>query len=163
MIEGSEENIVHFEWNEDYQDFTNRFEAWVELRDIKMDSIQDLYDELSDWLGITKRGKKLPTQTQMDFFSEYYKQPYYDISSYEREVEAERVGAPMYEYRTGSLYNEGTREFRRKSEKGYEYHIAEEKMFHFKHGDYIILRDARTKRILAYHKDISGKYLGSPV
>lgn len=162
MLEGNGENVSNFEWDLEYEDFTNRFEAWLEITDVKLQSIQDLYDNLHSWLGITKRGYSLPSQKQMDFFSEFYNQPYYDISSYEREQEEIMEGAPSYEFKSGSLYNEGTHEFARNVKGQYEHYIAEERTFHFKYGDIVVLVDSKTKRILSHFKDISkNEYLGS--
>jgi hypothetical protein len=158
-MKGSEDNIVHFEWNEEYQDFINRFESWVNPEEIK--SPDDLYDRLHDWLGITKKGKSLPTQTQMDFFTEYYKQEYFDIVETEREEEG--IGeAPLYEYKTGSLYNEFSHEFtyrNRKTEK-YEHYMVVEREINFRLGKAVVFRDTKTGRILGW-RSYKGIELGS--
>jgi hypothetical protein len=165
-MQGDSENLVHFEWDPEYQDFTNRFEQWIDLRELKITSSTDLYDALHDWLGITKKGIMLPSQKQMDFFSEYFGSSYFDISAQERiekEIEAE---APTYGYTCGHFYNTGTHVFRyydARSDKTIIY-TAEEKVYNFKYGRRIVLRDAKSKKILAHHIDLTTeKYLGSQV
>jgi hypothetical protein len=37
-MEGKPENVSSFEWDPDYNDFTNRFEEWIELRDLKLNT-----------------------------------------------------------------------------------------------------------------------------
>lgn len=164
-IEGKSENLSRYEWNEDYEDFINRFEEWIDIKDLKLGKVNDLYDALHDWLGITKRGKLLPTQNQMDFFSEYYGVENFPVSSYEEDVyKKEQEVAPQWGYTQGTIYNEGTKEaeFRNRRTDKYEHYMVEEKIFEFKNRRVVILRDTRTKKILAWHKDLTNdRYLGS--
>lgn len=163
-IEGNKDRIVSYEWDEDYEDFINRFEEWVDIKSLKISDINDLYAELHNWLGITKRGKLLPTQPQMNLFSEYYGLENFPVSAYESEIhEKERQVSPQFGYTQGTIYNEGTREveYRNTRTNKYEHYIGEEKMFKFKNRTVIVIRDSKTKRILAWHKDITNdRYLG---
>lgn len=162
-MEGKPENVSSFEWDPDYNDFTNRFEEWIELRDLKLNTSLDLHDALHDWLGITKSGKSLPTQKQMDFFSEFYNTTYFGISALERESREIVKEEVTYKYRGDSFYNEFTKTFAKRNKSGvYEHYIAAERTFNYRYGDRTILVDVKTNKILAHHFDAkSNKYLGS--
>jgi hypothetical protein len=78
----------------------------------------------------------------MDFFSELYQFPYYEVP--------EEKYVYYFELERGA-YNRDTKEFGR-YEDGKTY-IVEEKLFHMRYGDRIVLRDARTKRIMSHLRD----------
>jgi hypothetical protein len=105
----------------------------------------------------------LPTQKQMDFFSEYYNKSYFDISASERESEEIVKEEIAYKYANDSFYNEFTKEFAKKNKEGnYEHFIAVEKTFSYKYGDRTVLVDSKTNKILAHHYDVrTNRYLGS--
>lgn len=162
-MHGDSSKVTNFEWDPEYQDFTNRFEGFVDIENIK--TPQDLYDKLHDWLGITKKGRLLPTQKQMDFFSEYYGTQYYDIKEYEKEERAEQEDVVTFEYKSGGMYNVYNKVFaKRLPDRTYEAHEVEEVTYHLKYGNRTVLRDRKTKRILSHHYDETNKqYLGSRV
>lgn len=156
MIEGNSSNLVHYEWNEEYNDYINRFEDWVDIEKIK--SIQDLYDELHEWLGVSKKGRLFPSQKQMDFFSEYYKQGYYDVRT---EYVSEEPSEEAYEYKSGSYYSPVSGEFRKFTpEKKYEVYSGFKTVSNMKFfGKYVgrveMIRDKKTGRILGWHRNLT--------
>lgn len=107
----------------------------------------------------------MPTQTQMDFFSEYYDTEFFDIVSFKREEEELSGGKKfIFEYKSGTLYNPDTHETQHKHKKTgkYSYHMSEEKDI-WLHGHKVtVIRDTKTMRILAWHK-VDDNYLGSQV
>ena len=170
-IKGDESRLAHFEWNEEYDDWVNRFEAQVDITKIK--GVQELYDALHDWLGVSKRGRMFPTQTQMDFFSEYYHLDNFPVSEYMSEYYEKQEGtAPQYHYRSGTFYNEETKEvsFRNRKTDKYEHYIGKETLINMRWSNkrgystyrkIVVIRDVRTNKILAWHKDITNeKYYG---
>jgi hypothetical protein len=174
-LTGDKNKLSHYEWDEDYEDFINRFEEWIDIKKLKLGGVNELYDALHDWLGITKRGRLLPTQPQMDLFSEYFGVENFPVSEYMSDVyKKEQQLAPQFGYIHGTIYNEGTHEveFRNRKTNKYEHYIGEEKELNIKYVNkrkntvtfkkVIVIRDVRTKKILAWHKDVTNdKYLGN--
>jgi hypothetical protein len=168
-MKGSSSNVVHFGWTEEYDDLINRFESYVDIEDIK--TIDDLYEGLHDWLGVSKRdGSPLPNQKQMDLFSEYYEQPFYDVKAYERQVYAKEQEMPSWEYGKTRYYNPETKVFTKPvygSDKRiltFTHHTGVIKTYHFNKRmiDVEVIVDKKTGKILAWHKDIThNKYYGS--
>jgi hypothetical protein len=168
MREGNSGNVVHFEWKEQYDDMINRFEDFIDIENIK--TVDDLYKEMHDWLGITRTGRFLPSQKQMDLFSEYYEQPYYDVGAYERQVREVERKFTAYEYSGNRHWNQETHEFIRpmKDKTGkiitytHHYGVLDTISFPKRGVDIQVIRDKKFGYILAWHKDITHqKYLGS--
>jgi len=173
-ISGDANRLKNYEWNEDYDDWINRFEQVVDITKIK--NADELYDELHNWLGVTKKGRLLPTQTQMNFFSEFYGVEHFPVSEYISQVyEKEEQIGPSYRYRSGTYYNEATSgvNFHNRRKDIYEYYTGEEitvnmmwtnREGYTKYRRVIMIRDVKSKKILAWHKDLTqDKYFGEVV
>lgn len=141
MAEGDPTNLRSFVWDDNYDNYVRRFEDFVNVD--RLMTLDDLYMTLDEWLP-----EHQPTQTQMDFFSEYFQFPYYEVP--------EEKWRYYFELRRGA-YNRDNREFGR-YEDGKTY-IVEEKVYHMWYGDRVVLRDAQTKKILSFLKDpLTGHY-----
>jgi len=139
MVEGNPGNLISFNWNPEYEDLTNRFEGWVGAEELdKIKTAQDLYDKLDKWMP-----KHQPKPKQMDLFTEYYKLPYFQIK--------EDAYVWFFELKTGA-YNRDTSKFG--SFKTGKEHEVEERVYHMKYGDRLVLVDKKKKFVLAHLKDL---------
>lgn len=147
-IYGNPSNLIHFTWDRSYKDLIDRFEDEVNIKQITTNT--DLHTELREWMGIGKKKLRLPRQGQMDFFSEYY-----DTSRYY--VKKEEIHY-LFTYRKTGSYNRNSGMFARSRDM--KIFDVEEILYKFKYGHRIVLRDIKTKRILAHHKDVeTNEYL----
>jgi hypothetical protein len=172
-------HLANFEWNEDYKDFKNRFEAWIgadKIKELKTEDSRAMYEVIHDWLGMsTRTGRIFPTQRQMDFFCEVYDKKYFDILEHRNmEKEAEPL---TWEYSRNRYYNETNKSFMRTKEDKREYFETKEvhrtvslfgrgrtadgeriRVLHKR----ILIVDIKTNKVLAHKFDEDeGRYLGS--
>jgi len=151
--------------DDEYDDFINRFEEWVELGEAEFDNEDELYDVLHDWLGIKKSGDWLPSQNQMDVFTRHFGFDEYSVMSrIDKEANIE-AATPTWEFKNGSMYNEGTKEFaKRIDQHTYEHYNTFEQTRHFTYGDRIVIVDEKTGKVLAHKYDLKNKKdLGSRI
>jgi hypothetical protein len=148
ILDGAWENLISFEYSPEYNDFINRFEDSVDIRKLK--SVDDLYVKMHDWLG-----KGQPTQKQMDFFTEYYRIPYYGVKVEKPEYKQKY----FYIFTSNSMYNRNTSEFAKYNKRTGTtiYYKTEEARINFKYGERIVIRDIKTKRFVAHFYDFKDK------
>jgi hypothetical protein len=149
----------------DYEDFLNRFEDWIELSDEEFETEDELYDVLHSWLGIKRTGEWLPSQNQMNVFTEHYGLNDYPVRA---RIERERdisEATPLFEYKDGSFYNPATKEFAKfVTQHEFKHSVATERIYNFSYGRRIVLVDDKTGKILAHKYDLTNeKELGSQI
>jgi len=101
----------------------------------------------------------------MNVFTEHYGLNDYPVRARierERDIEA---STPMFEFKDGSMYNPGTKEFAKFiNQHEFKHSVATERIYNFSYGRRIVLVDDKTGKILAHKYDLTNeKELGSQI